>query len=94
MLAAKYLIASFLAVGSAGAIADSGDLDINDWSTVSFNITRAEVLAQLREATRLGLVSEGEADIPIATNEQEHLIAESGRDAAQKFAKGNAEFEG
>lgn len=41
--------------------------------------TRAEVLAELREAQRLGLVNAGgEGDIPVATLEQQRLIAEAG----------------
>lgn len=48
--------------------------------------SRAEVLAELREATRLGLVSVGESDAPVATAEQEHLIAKAGHDAAEQFA--------
>ena len=49
--------------------------------------SRAEVLAELREATRLGLVSVGESDAPVATAEQEHLIAKAGHDAAEQFAR-------
>ena len=49
--------------------------------------SRAEVQAELREATRLGLVSVGESDAPVATADQEHLIAKAGHDAAEQFAK-------
>lgn len=49
--------------------------------------SRAEVQAELREATRLGLVSVGESDAPIATAEQENLIAKAGHDAAEQFAR-------
>jgi hypothetical protein len=49
--------------------------------------SRAEVLAELHEATRLGLVSVGEGDVPVATAEQEQLIAKAGHDAAEQFAK-------
>jgi hypothetical protein len=49
--------------------------------------SRAEVVAELREATRLGLVSVGEGDVPVATAEQEQLIAKAGHDAAEQFAK-------
>lgn len=55
--------------------------------------SRAEVLAELREATRLGLVSVGESDAPVATAEQEHLIAKAGNDAAEQFARSD-DFEG
>jgi hypothetical protein len=94
-----------------GAIADSGDLNINDWpangSTYSqmqvgesdlgergyvfapdsSSRSRAEVVAELREAQKLGLISVGESDAPIATAEQEALIAKAGHDAAEQFAK-------
>ena len=41
--------------------------------------TRAEVVAELREAQRLDLVDVGgEGDAPVATAEQERLIAEAG----------------
>ena len=43
--------------------------------------TRAQVNAELAEARRLGLVVYGEADSPIATPEQERMIAEAGRRA-------------
>ena len=49
--------------------------------------SRAEVVAELREAKRLGLVSVGESDAPVATAEQEHLIAKAGHDAAEQFAR-------
>lgn len=49
--------------------------------------SRAEVQAELREATRLGLVSVGESDAPVATAEQENLIAKAGHDAAEQFAR-------
>lgn len=49
--------------------------------------SRAEVLAELHEATLLGLVSVGEGDVPIATAEQEQLIVKAGHDAAEQFAK-------
>lgn len=56
--------------------------------------SRAEVLAELREAQRLGLVSIGEGNMPIATAEQERLIAKAGRDAAEQFAKSAGGVEG
>ena len=87
MLTSKLVIAASLALATTGAYAEAGDLHINDWSTFSFTVTREQVQAELREATRLGLVSMGEGDAPIATAEQERLIAKAGRDAAQQFAK-------
>ena len=56
--------------------------------------SRAEVLAELREATRLGLISVGESDAPVATAEQERLIAKAGHDAAEQFAKSADDVEG
>ena len=45
--------------------------------------SRAEVKAELREATRLGLVAVGDGNVPVATAEQERLIAKAGRNAAE-----------
>jgi len=44
---------------------------------------RVQVVAELHEAQRLGLVSIGEGDIPIATAEQERLIAVAGLRAVE-----------
>ncbi len=41
--------------------------------------SRAEVIAELHEASRLGLISQGEADLRIATPAQEARIAAAGR---------------
>jgi hypothetical protein len=46
--------------------------------------SRAEVLAELREASRLGLLSHGEADLRAATTTQEAQIAAAG--VAQRAA--------
>jgi len=56
-------------------------------STFSSTVTREQVKAKLREATRRGLVSMGEDDVLIATAEQERLIAKAGQDVAEQFAK-------
>jgi Domain of unknown function (DUF4148) len=45
-------------------------------------ISRAQVVAELREAQRLGLVTVGEGDVPEATVEQARLIAAAGEKAA------------
>lgn len=45
--------------------------------------SRAQVIAELREAQRLGLLNVGEGDAPVATPEQERLIADAGRRAAE-----------
>jgi hypothetical protein len=36
------------------------------------------VVAELREAQRLGLITVGEEDIPLITDEQNRLIAQAG----------------
>jgi hypothetical protein len=92
MLTSKFVLATSLALATTGAFAEAGDLHINDWATYSSTVTHEQVKAELREATRLGLVSIGEGDVPIATAEQERLIAKAGKDAAERFAKsGDAE---
>ncbi len=122
MLTSKLVLATSLALATAGAFADSGDMNINDWSTFSSTATReqvkqemreaiargertdgergyvfvefvpssrsrAEVKAELQEAARLGLITVGEGSMPIATAEQEHLIAHAGQNAAHQLAK-------
>jgi hypothetical protein len=121
MLTSKFVLATSLALATAGAFADSGDIHINDWSTFSSTVTsasyasgeraegergyvfaeyastprsRAEVQAELQEASRLGLVSVGEGDMPIATAEQEQLIAKAGQDASHQLAKSSDDVEG
>ena len=91
MLKSKLVVAASLVLATTGAFADSGDLHINDQSTFSTPRSRAVVLAELHEAQRLGLVSIGEGDMPIATAEQERLIAKAGRDAAKQFAQSAVE---
>lgn len=44
--------------------------------------SRAEVVAELREAERLGLLSNGEGDVKFATAAQNEQIAQAGRSAA------------
>jgi hypothetical protein len=87
MFKSKFVVAASFVLATTSAFADSADQHINDWSTFSSTVTRAVVLAELREAQRLGLVSIGEGNMPIATAEQERLIAKAGRDAAKQFAK-------
>lgn len=47
--------------------------------------SRAEVVAELEEAQRLGLLSSGDGNVPVATAEQEALIAAAGRRAAKQL---------
>jgi hypothetical protein len=51
-------------------------------------------MAELREAQRLGLISVGEGNAPIATAEQERLIAKAGHDAAEQFAQSTGDLQG
>jgi hypothetical protein len=50
----------------------------------SAEVSRAQVVAELREAQRLGLTTIGEGDVPEATQQQQQLIAEAGRRAAEE----------
>lgn len=118
MLTSKLVLATSLALAVTGAIADSGDRNINDWPSGGSTATemqmggsdsgergyvfaqdsspdrsRAQVVAELREAKKFGLISVGESDTPIATAEQEALIAKAGHDAAEQFAQ-SANVEG
>ena len=45
--------------------------------------SRAQVIAELEAASRLGLVSVGEGDLKFATPEQEQQIADAGQRAAE-----------
>ena len=56
MLTSKFVLATSLVLATTGAFADSGDTHINDWAAFSSTVTREQVKAELREATRLGLV--------------------------------------
>jgi len=122
MLTSKLVFASSLVLAATGALADPGDVPVNEWSTFDSTITHeqvvqdmqeayargdvntgergyvfvqdsspsrssAEVQAELRTAQRLGLISIGEGDAPVATAEQEALIAKAGHDAAAQYAK-------
>jgi hypothetical protein len=73
---------------------DMGEVGYVAAQSPSTSRSRAEVLAELQEATRLGLTSFGEGDPPIATAEQERLIAKAGHDAAEQFAKSSDDVEG
>ncbi len=73
---------------------DMGEMGYFTAQSPSTPRSRAEVVAELREAQRLGLTSFGEGDPPIATAEQERLIAKAGHDAAEQFAKSSDDVEG
>ena len=44
--------------------------------------SRAQVRAETAAAARLGLLNFGEGDVPLATPEQERIIADAGREVA------------
>lgn len=87
MIKSKLVLAASLVLATTGAFADSGDKNVDDWFPFNSTVTREQVKAELREATRLGLISTGEANPPIATAEQERLIAKAGKEAAEHVAK-------
>jgi hypothetical protein len=64
---------------AAGAVLAEGPLDYPAEQAQSMSPkSRAQVRAELAEAQRLGLLSWGELDTPIATPEQEQQIADAG----------------
>lgn len=71
--------------GSVSLGESDSNVQITDLRS-EISITRAQVVAELREAQRLGLVSFGEGDVPVATAEQERLIADAGRRVAEQYA--------
>lgn len=48
-------------------------------------LMRTRIQAEAAEANRLGLISVGEGDPPVATAEQEQLIAAAGRRAIERY---------
>jgi hypothetical protein len=75
-----FLVTCLAAV--AGVASAEGPVNYPEEAPIVSTKSRAQVKAELAEARRLGLVVYGEADVPIATPEQEKLIAEAGRRAA------------
>ena len=61
--------------GSSNAVVVWGDA----------RIVRARIRAETEEASRLGLLAFGEGDPPVATAEQEELIAAAGRRAVSQL---------
>ncbi len=70
------------AAANPGAVRVTGGEQGYVFEVVPSTLSRAEVLAELRAAQRLGLVTYGEAGPPVATPEQEALIARAGELAA------------
>lgn len=94
----RIAVAACFAIASAAVFADSGDLSINDWSKVdnggiSVSTSRGVIEAELAEARRLGLLAVGEGPYPVGTDEQEQLVQQAGRRAAEQFAM-SSESEG
>lgn len=81
------LVASLFAL--AGSASAEGPVNYPEQPPMVSTKSRAQVKAELAEARRLGLVVYGEADVPIATPEQEKLIADAGLRAvnSQEAAK-------
>lgn len=80
-----HTLLSIVAVSVAGsAFAGGGPYPLPAVPTADSTVSRAAVVAELREAQRLSLVSVGEGDIPVATAEQEQMIFAAGRRAAEK----------
>lgn len=95
MRKSKIVFVASLALAAGTAFADAGDVHINDWAAIDNGgqSTRAKVEAELREAQRLGLLTIGDGDLPVATAEQEAAIEEAGRQADRHFAM-SSEAEG
>ena len=81
-----YLLVATIAFGAVtpAAFAGGGAYPVPAVPESAFTKSRAQVKAELREAARLGLLSFGEGDVPVATPAQEQLIADAGRHAAEK----------
>lgn len=71
-------------VAAAGVASAEGPVNYPDEAPMVSVKSRAQVKAETLEARRLGLIVYGEADVPVATPEQEKLIAEAGKRAAQE----------
>lgn len=78
----KYLVLSAL-VFAGSAIAGGGPYPEPAIPSSEVFKSRAEVVAELREAQRLGLLTTGEEDVRIASPRQEKMIADAGRRAAE-----------
>jgi hypothetical protein len=80
-----HTVLSVIAIGVAGsAFAGGGPYPVDEPPIEGPGKSRAEVIAELKEAQRLGLVSTSEAGVPESTPHQEALIAAAGRRAAEE----------
>lgn len=80
----KRAVLTLAGVSCAGLLVGCETLVFADqgYSEAAEATTRARVLAELREAQRLGLVTIGEEDVPSPTAEQSRMIAQAGEEAA------------
>lgn len=81
MKSARVLIIACFA--TASGIASAGGPPYPEETAFKSTKSRAEVVAETLEAIRLGLVMKSEGEVPVATPEQEKLIAEVGCRAAE-----------
>lgn len=80
-----HVITSALALLFAGsALAGGGPYPLPAVPTSEVAKSRAEVVAELRAAQRLGLMTNGEQDIRVASPSEERQIAEAGRRAQEE----------
>jgi hypothetical protein len=80
----KYAVLSTLAILYAGsALAGGGPYPEPAIPTSEVAMSRAEVVAELREAKRFGLLTTGEEDVRTPTPGEARQIADAGRRAAE-----------
>jgi len=78
-----HTLLSLVAIGLAGtALAGGGAYPVDEPATTGKS--RAEVIAEWKEADRLGLLTISEAGLPESTPRQEAQIAAAGRRAAEE----------
>ena len=73
----------FAALFAGAAFAGGGPYPLPAIPTSDAVKSRAEVVAELREAQRLGLVTTGEEDVRTPTEREARMIADAGRRAAE-----------
>ena len=78
---ASCIAAAGLAMFLAGCESLSGVVQETSGDVVEDPVSRARVVAELKEARRLGLIPHGEQDIPDMTAEQIKLVAQAGERA-------------
>lgn len=77
-----YAESGSVAAAGASSVTQDGDTVVV-WGDA--RVVRARISAETQEANRLGLLAFGEGDPPIATAEQEALIAAAGRRAVSQL---------